>query len=184
MPNYISKRKILVIAVMIFLMTLSSVFFLVEKEEGKVENNHLQSFILNDFDSTKTLSDEEYRKILKNSEDDFIIVNTDRTFKFISANLEKVHGYTMEEMQSGNINVLTFIHPKDLPAFSNILMEFHKKLEIISNVGPIRVKTKDGNYVNYLITLIPFTDEKGERIGTGVILKNIDKPLGDTENKV
>ena len=183
MPNYISKRKILVIAVMMFLMTMSSVFLLV-KEELKVENKDLQGFIIKDFNSNKPLDEQDYRKIINNFEDDFIIVNTDRTFRFITPNLEKVHGYTLEEMQSDNINVLTFIHPLDLPAFSNILMDFHKKLEIINNIGPIRLKTINEEYINYLITLIPFTNEKSERVGTGVILKNIEKPLGDTENKI
>jgi len=183
MPNYLSKQKILVVAILIFAITMSSVFLFVEDKETSKHNSNYQAFILNDFES-KNLDEAGYRNLLNNQDDDFIIVNTDRTFRYISPDMEKIHGYTIEEMQFGKVNVLTFIHPKDLPEFSNILMEFHKKIAVLSNVGPIRVKTINGDYMNYLITLIPFTNKEGERIWTGVILKNVEKPLGDTENKI
>jgi len=166
-----------------FAITMSSVFMFTKEEELNKENSQYQSFILNDLNHKDDLNEDAYRKIINNNENDFIIVNTDRTFKFITPNLEKAHGYTLEEMKSGKINVLTFIHPKDLPAFSNILMEFHKKLETMSNVGPIRVKTKEGEFINYLITLIPFTNDDGERVGTAVIFKNIDNLLGKPETQ-
>jgi len=176
-----SKKNILMIACAIFIMTMSTILFLVGEEDLKVENDEIKTSVLNTTDSQKILSEEEYRKLLNNYEDEFIIVNTDRTFRFLSPNLLKIHGYSPEEITK--LNVLTFIHPKDLPSFSNMLMEFHKELKVMNNLGPIRVKTRTGEFINYLITLIPFADKEGERTGTGVILKNIDKPLGDTEEK-
>jgi len=160
---------------------MSTVLFLLGQDKLQVGPADLQAFTLTDEQINNILSEDEYRKILNNYEDEFIIVNTDRTFKYISPKLLETHGYTPEETKT--LNVLTFIHPKDLPEFSLILMEFHKSLEVKKDVGPIRTKLKSGSYINYLITLVPFTDNKGERVGTGVVLKNIDKPLGDTQDK-
>ena len=179
MSNVISKKKIIAIAFGIFISTLALVFLFVNESQLEIEGKDLQSFILFEENANKELGEAEYRAMINNYEDDFIITNVDRTFRFITPNLEKAHGYTLEEMKSGNVNVLTFINPKDLPAFSNILMEFHKNIGIMRNIGPIRIKTKSDEYIQYLITLIPFTNKEGERTGAAVILKNISKAVGD-----
>ncbi|MBN1494786.1 PAS domain S-box protein [Candidatus Peregrinibacteria bacterium] len=172
-----SKKKILFVALAMFLMTMMSILYIIGEENFDVHKQSLQTSILNNNQTNKNLNEKDYRKLLNNTDDEFIIVNTDRTFRFVSSKLLTIHDYTVENILE--VNVLTFIHPKDLPAFSNLLIEFHKELKIMNNVGPIRIKTKSGEYINYLVNLIPFTDKQGQRTGTGVILKNIQKPLGD-----
>jgi PAS domain S-box-containing protein len=156
---------------------MSTTLFLVGEDKLAIENEHVQTFVLQDGIAELPQNEETYREIINNYEDDFVIVDLDRTFRFITENLETVHGYNLDETEG--LNVLTFIHPKDMPEFGNNLMEYHKTLEVKNNIGPIRIKTKSGQYIPYLVSLIPITDENGEKIVTAVTLKDVSTPLGE-----
>jgi PAS domain S-box-containing protein len=155
-----------------------------EKLELDIEHKTMQTHILNDEQIEEYLDEKDYREIIDNKDDEFAIVNIDREFKFLTDNIQKVHGYDFSEIEG--LNVLTFLHPKDLPEFTNILMEYNKDPKLTENIGPIRVKTKNGRFISYLITLIPLFNEDSERIATAVVLKDVSKPLGGEtdENEV
>lgn len=174
-----TQRKIFVIATCIFVTSMSVIFFLVGEDKLNVENQHMQASILHYDAGDLPLNEDVYRKIINNKNDDFVIVNIDRTLAYISENLQEIHGYKLDE--TGEMNVLTFVHPKDMSEFSHNLMEYHKTLEAINNIGPIRLKTKSGEYIPYLISLIPLKDNSGERIATAVVLNNISKALGEVK---
>jgi PAS domain S-box-containing protein len=179
MTRSLSKQKLFLIAVAIFLVTLTTTFFLIEKDKLQIEEKHVQASLFeNNENPQKIDTEEEYRKILDNYDDNFVIINNDRKIKFITNAMLEKHGYLKEEV--ANVNVLTFIHPKDLPELSNTIMEYHKTREAKKNIGPVRIKTKSGNFIPYMISLIPLKTSKEETIiESAVVLKDVSKPLGE-----
>lgn len=170
-----------VIAMCMFLVTMSSVLFMVGEEKISIDVDHqdLQTFVLqhNEFE---TFHDEAfYRELIGNQDNEFAIINSDRTIKFITPHIEDVHGVYFEENK--DLNVLALIHPKDLTEFANTLMDYNKDPQKRSGIGPLRIKTSSGNYINYILTLVPIFDEEGEKIASAVLLKDISKPLGEQE---
>lgn len=179
MTSLNTKRKMFLIASSIFLVTMSTVLFLVSEDKLDIENGELHASVLHDDQIENTLNEAEYREIIENEDDDFTIINPDRTFKFISPNLEEIHGYSLEN--DNNMNVLTFIHPKDLIEFANTLMDYSNEPRVINDTGPIRIQTKTGEFITYMATLIPLFDESGEKELTAVVLQDISQPMGETE---
>lgn len=175
-----TKRNMFIIATSIFLVTMSTVFFLADKDKISVDTEHIQASVLHASDIDAVKDESGYRNLLENNEDAFAIVNADRTFRYLSDNLENTHGYTLDETE--DINVLTFIHPKDLPTFGNSLIEYNQELETKSNIGPIRIKTKSGEYIPYMVTLVPIKTDEGKKAATAILLKDISTPLGEIYN--
>ena len=60
-------------------------------------------------------------------------------------------------------------------------MDYNKDLEERNGIGPVRIKTESGNYISYILTLVPIFDEEGEKIASAVIMKDISKPLGEQD---
>ncbi|MCD6109745.1 PAS domain-containing protein [bacterium] len=179
MTSIFTNRKMFIIATCMFLITMSSVLFLVgeDKISVDIDNHDLQTFMLQS-DQLKTKHDESfYRDLIENQTDDFAIVNSNRNIKFITPHLEEVHGIQLTDDK--DLNALTLIHPKDLTEFANTLMDYNKNPQIRSSIGPIRIRTKAGNYISYVLTLIPIFDENNEKIASAIILKDISKPLGE-----
>ena len=177
MTTNITKRKLFAIATSMFLVTMSSVFLVIGS--GNIEDSHheVQTFILNDFNELKNYSDTNLRDYFHIGGDDFAIINNQREFIYITPKLEKIHGYNLDNNE--NMNSLSLVHPKDLTEFANLLLKYNKKPHTIEAAGPIRIKTKEGNYITYLIDLMPIFTEEEEKIASVVTLKNISVPLGD-----
>lgn len=164
-----------------FLVTMSSVLFMVgeEKISIDVDNHDLQTSVLQ-HDQLNTEHDEAfYRQLIGQDTGEFAIINADRTIRFITPHLEEMHGINFKENKE--LNVLSLIHPKDLTEFANTLMDYNKDPQEKSGIGPIRIKTSSGNYINYILTLKPIFDEEGEKIASAVILIDISKPLGEQQ---
>jgi len=179
-----TNRKMFVIAMSMFLVTMSSVLFMVgeEKISIDIDNRDLQTFVLQHDELEGSHDEAFYRNLIRNQKDEFAIINTDRTIKFITPHTEELHGIYAKENQ--DLNVLSLIHPKDLTEFANTIMDYNEDPKEKSGIGPVRIKTSSGNYINYILTLIPIFDENGEKIASAVLLKDISKPLGEqsTEN--
>ena len=182
MSSLLTKRKMFVIATSIFMVTMSTVLFLVGEDKIAVESEDLQAFVLTDNQIENKLDEAEYRELLEIKNDEFAIVNSERYFEFFTKNLEEIHGYKLDE--NLDMNALSLVHPKDLTEFANTLMEYNKDPKIRSGIGPIRIKTISGEYIPYLIELKPIVDEKGHKIGSAVILKDISTPLGEINKLV
>ncbi|MBD3156571.1 PAS domain S-box protein [Candidatus Peregrinibacteria bacterium] len=179
MASLFTNRKMFVIATCMFLITMSSVLFIVgeEKIAHEIDHTHLQAFILQHEEAETSHDEQFYRDLIDNRDDEFAIINTDRSIKYISPKLEEIHHITLDTNQP--LNVLTLIHPKDLTQLANTLMDYNKDPKKRSGIGPIRVQTSSGTYIDYLITLIPVFDEEGEKVLSAVVVKDISTPLGE-----
>jgi len=169
-----------VIATCMFLITMTSVLFLVGEDKISVDmdSHDLQTFVLQ-HDQLEAPHDEAfYRQFIDDKTDEFAIINADRTIRFLTPPLEKSHGIYINK-DNRDLNALTLIHPKDLTGFANTLMDYNKSPHEWSGIGPIRIKTESGSYISYVITLIPIFDENNEKIASAVIMKDISKPLGE-----
>lgn len=179
MASLFTNRKMFVIATCMFLITMSSVLFIVGEENiaHEIDHTYLQAFILQHEEAETSHNEQFYRDLIDNQDDAFAIINTDRSIKYISPKLEKIHHIGLDT--NGSRNVLTLIHPKDLTQLANTLIDYNKDPKKRSGIGPIRVQTSSGTYVDYLITLIPIFDEEGEKVLSAVTVKDISTPLGE-----
>jgi PAS domain S-box-containing protein len=180
MTTNITKKKLFAIATTMFLVTMSSVFLVIGNGNMESGHNEMQTFILNDFNEFKEYTETDLRDYFHIAGEDFSIINNQREFIYIAPKLEDLHGYNLRDNKK--MNSLSLIHPKDLTEFANILLKYNKNPHPIEGAGPLRIKTKEGNYITYIIDLIPIFTDKEEKIGSVVILKNISVPLGDVLN--
>lgn len=179
MTSMFTNRKMFVIAMCMFLITMSSVLFIVgeDKISIDVDTHELQTSVLQHDQLDQPHDEAFYRGLIDTKSDEFAIINTDRTIRFITPHIEEVHGIYSENAHE--LNVLTLIHPKDLTEFANTLMDYNKDPQERSGIGPVRIKTSSGNYINYILGLIPIFDEDGEKIASAVTMKDVSKPLGE-----
>jgi len=184
MTSMFTNRKMFVVAMCMFLITMSSVLFMVGEEKLSIDNGtrDLQTFVLQDNQIEEPHDETFYRQLIGKETEDFAIINADRTIKFITPHVEELHGIYFKESQE--LNVLTLIHPKDLTEFANTLMDYNQDPKERSGIGPVRIQTSSGNYISYIITLIPIFDEEGEKIASAVVMKDISKPLGEQGGEV
>lgn len=177
MTTEFTKRKMFIIATCIFLVTMSTVLFIVEEGKLQIEHHDLHANIIQDFDELYNYDEKDFREILNLDESDFVVVNNKREFIYIPPNLEELHGYKLNE--NVGLNSLSLIHPKDLIEFAYVLLEYNKNPHILKNSRPIRIKTIEGRYITYLVDLHPIFNTHNEKIASAVVLKNISIPLGD-----
>lgn len=172
-----------VVAMCMFLVTMSSVLFVVSEDKISIDTDHknLQAFVLQHDEIEEPHDETFYRELIKNPTDEFAIVNSDRTVKFATQKLTEVHGIDLSKDK--NLNVLSLVHPKDLTELANTLMDYNQDLKERSGIGPLRIKTASGSYVTYLMSLIPIFDEEGNKVASAVVLKDISKPLGEQVEK-
>jgi len=184
MTSMFTNRKMFVVAMCMFLVTMSSVLFMVGEEKISIDNGarDLQAFILKEDQIEEQHDEAFYRQLIGKETEEFAIINTDRTIRFITPHVEELHKIYSEN--SHGLNVLTLIHPKDLTEFANTLMDYNQDPKERSGLGPIRIQTSSGSYISYIITLIPIFDEEGNKIASAVIMKDISKPLGEQGGEV
>jgi PAS domain S-box-containing protein len=173
--KYNTSRNILVSAVLIFCLSALTIFAL-EHKDILTHESHMQAHLLNSNNDHV----EKYSENHKNGET-LLIVKPDRNLSYVSDEIVEKHGFSKTELI--NKNVLTFVHPKDLPELSYQLIEYHKKLEKVENIGPVRIKMKSGEFKSYLVSLTPELNENKELKETVVILKDVSSPLGDIEGE-
>jgi PAS domain S-box-containing protein len=156
---------------------MMTTFFILNEDNLHINESNLHVNVLNESDITTIQDETELRKVTQIHEEDFLIVKFDRTLRFISEHMLEKHKF--EENELKDLNILTFVHPKDLPSLANSLMLYHKDKKAKSNVGPVRIKTKSGNYIPYMINLDPIKDDNDEIVETVVILKDVSVPVGE-----
>lgn len=177
--KYNTSRNILLSAVLIFCLSALTIAFLQHKDMLSHEHE-MQANVLQHTESDENeAGPESYTHYLDNKNNVLLVVKPDRNLSYISDNMVEEHGFLKEELIGEN--VLTFVHPKDLPQLSYNLVEYHKNFSKVENLGPIRVKKKSGEFLPYLVTLIPQIDKENKLLETVVILKNVSSPLGDIE---
>lgn len=179
MPTFVVKQKYLFIIVCIALVILSTGLFIISESKFDINHGDLAANILSEEQIDIVQSEDFYRDLIGNHEDDLFVLKTDSLIHFSSESWRNDFGYSAGEVN--NVNFFTFVHPKDLPYFVNSMlsvMQYDKKVE---NVGPFRIKEKEGKYHLYMGTVIPFHNQEGEIVEIALTLRDVSVPLGDGE---
>lgn len=114
-----------------------------ELEEQKAVTEEKSKLLKEAYRRLEERKDQYYRKLIENSEEVFLISDEKGVTKFISANIEKVFGYTPSEVlhESG----FKFMHPSDLERVSE---DFQKVLSTDKDYikSTYRFKHKNGSW--------------------------------------
>jgi len=182
MTSLFTKRKIFVIAMCVFLVSLSTVLFFAGDKQFPIETHteDMQTFIMRSHDMDHEKNEIFYRNFLNNHQDDIFIINPDTTIKLFTENWKNEFGYETQNVIDQNF--FTFVHPKDLPFFANIFIEIIQKDEKVEGIGPFRMKDINGQYKLYIATGIPLKNENSEILEIALILRDVSTPMGSDGN--
>jgi len=155
---------------------MSTVLFVIG--EGNLSDHHddLKAFVLQDEAIETTQSEDYYRELLHNHENDIFILKKDTTIQFSTDKWREKFGYIKEDIDGENF--FTLVHPKDLPFFANEMVELVNDNHENSSIGPFRLKNSEGQYELYMAHGIPLSSEKHDIVGIGLILTDVSIPVG------
>ena len=77
MTSLLTKRKLFIIATCIFLVTLSTILFLVGEDQLHLDHNEIKADVLHEEEVSIIKDEPYYRELLEIEEDDFFILDTD-----------------------------------------------------------------------------------------------------------
>jgi PAS domain S-box-containing protein len=90
-------------------------------------------------------SEARFRSMIENSSDLICILNPDATLRYVSPSIERVMGYSIEEVVGGT-GLQDYIHPDDIPVFMDA---FRQRVQA-SDPSPVsmqlRIRHKDGTW--------------------------------------
>jgi PAS domain S-box-containing protein len=167
-----TKRKMFIIATGIFVITMSSVLFLVKENKLEIHNDDIKAYVLQEEDIKTNQTEAFYREMLENNKDDLLVLKDDTTVLLSSAKLAQNLGYSADEVK--NQNFFSMVHPKDLPEVGNVFMGSSE-----DNFGPVRIRHTDGSYTPYIISMDSFTNDLGERISITLLLTDTSQAIGE-----
>ncbi|HEX6913795.1 MAG TPA: PAS domain-containing sensor histidine kinase, partial [Chitinophagaceae bacterium] len=110
-------------------------------------------------DQSLRTSEERYRLLANNMMDLVALHLPDGTYTYVSPSVEKLLGYSVEELTG--TNPYRLLHPEDI---QRIREESHEKAEAGLTVTEIeyRIRKKDGSYIWFSTSTKPITDDSGK----------------------
>jgi PAS domain S-box-containing protein len=181
MPQFLLRQKYVFILVCTVLVILSTSIFLIGEKHFNINQGDIQAFVLTDEQLITEHNEEFYRKIINNSEDEFVIVESDVIIKFASSKWEKEMGFKEEDILGKNF--FSYVNPQDLPFIANSFIVVLDNKEINENIGPFRLNDKNEESKLYMATAIPIFNEKDKVILIALVLHDISNPLGGKDEK-
>ena len=138
------NRKVLLMAVSIFVVSVSMILFFVggNGQDLSVSNENLQTQLLEVFHHNEEKVD-DYRELLGDPDSPLFVVESDGTFSYLSPDFAEKIGYSEEELLGEAF--FPYIHSKDLPVFVTAFTKLVQNGEQQSNLGPFRIEMKNGN---------------------------------------
>lgn len=85
--------------------------------------------------------------------------------EFVSPNVERLLGYTMDYFTSGKISYAELVHPEDIERVAQEVQYHTENGSSSWTHQDYRLKRKDGKYIWVLDHTIPLLDSKGEIVG-------------------
>ena len=85
--------------------------------------------------------------------------------EFVSPNVERLLGYTMDYFTSGKISYAELVHPEDIERVAQEVQYHTENRSSSWTHQDYRLKRKDGKYIWVLDHTIPLLDSKGEIVG-------------------
>ena len=107
-------------------------------------------------------SEAKYRSLVENSDDAIFLLSNDK-FEFINSKFEQMFGYTLEEINKPDFDIIRSIAPKDKSRVENALERLHKG-ENVEKRDEVTVFSKDGRQldVEASVTHVPY--KKGKAV--------------------
>jgi PAS domain S-box-containing protein len=166
------NRKIAIVVISIFVVSIISVVFLVGKDHLPSSGENLKIDVLDvvgghgDSHGDSYKQESVYRKILENTEDPVFAIETDGTIAYLSSGFEAQLGYDLGELKEELF--FTLISEKDLPSLAAKFTELIDNENVLDSIGPFRINTKDGDHRYILIsaTHLEEKDHSGKIVGT------------------
>jgi len=87
-------------------------------------------------------SEEHFRSLIEDASDIITIADLDGTIRYASPSVERLLGYTTEEIVGRN--AVTFIHPEDASAAADLLRAVAGKVRLASRSTEFRIKNRSG----------------------------------------
>jgi len=181
MTQFLLRQKYVFILVCTVLVMLSTSVFVIGEKQFNVNQEDIQAFVLTDEQLETEHNEEFYRKIINNTKDEFIIVESDVIIKFASSKWENEMGFKEEDILGNNF--FSYVHPQDLPFIANSFIVVLDSKEINDNIGPFRLNDKNEESKLYMATAIPIFDEKDKVIFIALVLHDVSNPLGGADEE-
>lgn len=126
-------------------------------------------------------NEQKFRLLAEHSEDIISVHLPDSTFQYISPSVEKILGYTQEEMEG--TSTVDYLHPDDMHKFT----PQEKYVASLQNTGNLvvryRMRNKQGEYI-WLESIVKLIREQGEIVRVISTSRNItDRKKVEAEKK-
>ncbi len=121
-------------------------------------------------------SEERFRRLAENAVDVIFRISPDKGVEYVNKSVEKVLGYSVEEMYGNKDLGLQLISPGDILAQNEMLDELRAGVNF---TGGIRSKwtTKDGRLVHLDISVVPVVDGDGKLTAVEGIARDVTKTI-------
>jgi len=181
MTKFLLQQKYIFIAICAVLTLLSSVIFIVGENHFGFDSNDLKAFVLSDEQVDKEHNEDFYRKLIKNEKDEFMILETDVTIKYVTSKWREKSGY--EEDCLIKKNFFSFVHASDLPFIANSMLMALDTKAVKDGIGPFRIKDSKDQYSLYMAESVPVFDKHGDVVLLALILRDLSNPLGGNDEE-
>lgn len=153
-----SNKNILVVALGIFTVSMTSLMFFLNTQNHSSEVSHetkanvLDSVMVHsNYNEEKAIRDE-----LGNEDDAVVVIGIDGKINFASWDYEKITGLPPDELEEQLF--FSYIHPEDLATIFAVFGDVIESGEESSMVGPYRVLTSGGDYTVNMASLHPLKE--------------------------
>jgi PAS domain S-box-containing protein len=121
-------------------------------------------------------SEERFRRLAENAVDVIFRISPERGVEYVNKSVEKVLGYTVEEMYGNRELGLQLISPGDVFMQKEMLDELRAGVNF---TGGIRSKwvTKDGRTVHLDVSIVPVVDAEGKLTAVEGIARDVTKTV-------
>ncbi|MFA4836219.1 MAG: PAS domain S-box protein, partial [Dehalococcoidia bacterium] len=126
-------------------------------------------------------NEEKYRSLVAHIPDVVWTTDWDGKFKFVSRNVEKILGYTPEEMERENLSdrMATKVHPDDAEKIREALRAVYRKDRELDT--ELRYKKKDGQWVWVNARAVATYERDGIRYLDGLLSDISERKRGEYE---
>ncbi|MBI5152441.1 PAS domain S-box protein, partial [Candidatus Peregrinibacteria bacterium] len=134
------SRKIALIAVALFVVSMGILFVFTQKDS--LLSGSLKSQI---FGETGGNSREE---MVNSSADPVVVIDSENKISYTSPSFKELLGYTDEELNG--VDFFKLVHPDDASDIASFVTKIVQTKEEMKNLGPYRIKDNGGEYKVYM----------------------------------
>jgi PAS domain S-box-containing protein len=119
-------------------------------------------------DEARRDSEEKYRTLVETMNEGIVIFDQNNKMTFVNTSIQNTLGYSSDEVIGESVD--KFLPEESKIIFKEKILERRKGK---SDVYEIKVRKKDGSFVDVIISAIPLLDDNGEYIGAFSVITDI-----------